>query len=230
MFYSLSVVLLGIPFLIVGPFIGFRGRTRLFAFWTRVVQWILRLVCGIRVRVEGAANIPDYPVVVIANHQSSWETFAFYNLFYPICTVLKRELTWIPVFGWLLRWSRPIIIDRRRKTTSLKEILRQGQDRLKAGLSVMIFPEGTRVAPGEQKAYLPGGAMLAVKAQVPVLPIAHNAGEHWPAHRLAKIPGEIVVSIGAPLPTQGRNAKGLNGELENWINGEKKRLTKEPES
>jgi len=125
LFYSLSVVVLSIPVVLIGPFLGFRGRGQLFVLWTRSIQWLLRVICGIRIKVIGAENIPDHPVVVVANHQSTWETYALYSLFFPICTVLKKELTYIPVFGWLLLWSRPIVIDRKKKATALKEILKQ---------------------------------------------------------------------------------------------------------
>lgn len=224
LFYSLSVVVLSIPVLLIGPFLGFKGRGRLFVLWTRNIQWLLRVVCGIRIKVIGAENIPDRPVVVVANHQSTWETYALYSLFFPICTVLKKELTYIPVFGWLLLWSRPIVIDRKKKATALKEILRQGQERINSGYSVLIFPEGTRVPAQETKPHMPGGAMLAVKSGVEVLPIVHNAGQHWPAHRLEKIPGEVVVKIGKPFSPVGHTAKSLNAETEQWINHHKNLL------
>jgi len=220
-FYTLSVLMLSVPVIILGPFLGFQGRTRLFAFWTRVVLWYLRIICGIRVRVIGQENIPEQPVVVVSNHQSTWETYALYHLLYPICTVLKKELTYIPVFGWLLRWSRPIVIDRSKKATALKEILRQGRARLDDGLSVLIFPEGTRVPTTDTRNHMPGGAMLAVKSGTQVLPVVHNAGQHWPAHKLEKIPGEIVVKIGVPIAPDGKSAKELNAQLEHWLNTEK---------
>lgn len=224
LFYTLSVILLSVPVLLLGPFLGLRGRGRLFVMWTRSIQWLLKIICGIRIRVIGAENIPTQPVVVVANHQSTWETYALYSLFFPICTVLKKELTYIPIFGWLLRWSRPIVIDRNKKAAALKEILRQGQNRIQSGFSVLIFPEGTRVAAHETKPHMPGGAMLAVKSNVDILPIVHNAGQHWPAHRLAKIPGEVIVKIGAPISAQGHTAKTLNAATELWINQNKEML------
>ena len=224
LFYSLSVVLISIPVVLLGPFIGFRGRTRLFVLWAQSILWYLRIICGIQVRVIGKENVPTKPVVVVANHQSTWETYALYHLLYPVCTVLKKELTYIPIFGWLLLWSRPIVIDRKKKATAMKEILRQGRNRLNDGLSVLIFPEGTRVPTTETRSHMPGGAMLAAKSGVDVLPVVHNAGAHWPAHKLAKIPGEIVVKIGAPVPSTGKSAKELNSQLEQWLNREKQLL------
>ncbi len=120
--------------------------------------------------------------------------------------------------------SKPIVIDRKKKATAMKEILRQGKQRLDDGLSVLIFPEGTRVPPQETKSHLPGGAMLAVKSGRQVLPIVHNAGQHWPAHKLAKIPGEIIVKIGTPVSSVGQSAKELNRALEQWLNQEKAAL------
>jgi 1-acyl-sn-glycerol-3-phosphate acyltransferase len=128
------------------------------------------------------------------------------------------------LFGWFLLWAKPIVIDRKKKATAMKEILRQGKQRLDDGLSVLIFPEGTRVPPQETKAHLPGGALLAVKAGCNVLPIVHNAGVHWPAHKLAKFPGEIIVKIGQPISSAGQSAKELNKILEQWLNQEKANL------
>ncbi|RLU03341.1 MAG: 1-acyl-sn-glycerol-3-phosphate acyltransferase [Ketobacter sp.] len=224
LFYSMSVILISVPVVLIGPFIGFRGRTRFFVIWTQSILWYLRIICGIRVRVIGQENIPTKPLVIVSNHQSTWETYALYHLLYPVCTVLKKELTYIPIFGWLLRWSRPIVIDRKKKATAMKEILRQGQNRLSDGLSVLIFPEGTRVPTTDTRSHMPGGAMLAVKSGVAVLPVVHNAGQHWPAHQLAKIPGEIVVKIGEPVSPVGKSAKELNAQLEQWLNTEKQLL------
>lgn len=227
--YVLSVILLSVPFLFLAPFLNFFQRAKLFMFWTSVVQKLLEWICGISVRVIGLENIPKEPVVVISNHQSTWETLALYRMLFPLSAVLKKELTYIPLFGWFLLWAKPIVIDRKKKATAMKEILRQGKQRLDEGLSVLIFPEGTRVPPEETKAHLPGGAMLAVKSGCPVLPIAHNAGLHWPAHKLAKIPGEIIVKIGKPMSSAGQSAKELNRTLEHWLNQEKASLLQLPE-
>ncbi len=223
-FYTLSVIVYSVPLLLLFPFLSYRFRVKLFSYWPMIIQGLLRSICGIRFRVIGAENIPAQPVVVVANHQSTWETLMFYTLFQPISAVLKRELLYIPLFGWILRLTRPIVIDRSRKSSALKEILRQGRQRLESGTSVLIFPEGTRVPATETRSHFPGGAMLAVKTGYPILPVAHNAGCHWPAHKLAKIPGEIVVKIGSPISVQGRSPKELNKELENWLNQEKSRL------
>lgn len=223
-FYAASVIIYGIIINLVVPFLSIEKRRKVLRFWPVIIEFLLKNICGIHYRVEGLHNIPNEPVVIVSNHQSSWETIILYKVLGPLCTVLKKELTYIPIFGWTLRWAQPIVIDRSKKATALKEILRQGKNRLAAGLSVMIFPEGTRVNPGETKSHMPGGAMLAVKGNVKVLPVAHNSGCHWPAHQISKKPGVITVKIGKAIDTQGIGAKQLNRQLEVWINHEKAAL------
>lgn len=225
LFYTLTFVVFGIPALLVAPLLPFRRRLWFLSLIPRVIQRLLVLTCNITFHVEGRENIPQGPFVLVSNHQSTWETFVLTFLFQPLSAVLKKELTYIPVFGWLLRMGRPIVIDRSRKQNALKEILRQGQALLAEGINVVIFPEGTRVPVGEERSHFPGGAMLACKAGVPVVPVVHNAGDHWPAHRLEKIPGRITVRVGAPIATTGRSPKELNQELERWINSEKSKLS-----
>lgn len=222
--YALTFVFLGLPLLVIVPCVPFPRRLALLALLPRTIQCLLALTCGISYKIEGQENIPQQPFVLVSNHQSTWETFVLTYLFQPLAAVLKKELTYIPVFGWLLLMGRPIVIDRKRKQNALKEILRQGQALLAQGVNVVIFPEGTRVPIGEESSHFPGGAMLACKAGVPVLPVVHNAGAHWPAHQLAKYPGCITIRIGKPIPTQGRSAKELSLELEQWINSEKQKL------
>lgn len=222
--YTLTFIVVGIPVLLIAPLVPYPQRLKLLSLLPRTVQGLLALTCGITYRIEGQENIPAGPFVLVANHQSTWETFVLSYLFHPLSAVLKKELTYIPVFGWLLKLGRPIVIDRSRKQSAIKEILRQGQALLAQGINVIIFPEGTRVPVGEQRSHLPGGAMLACKAGVPVLPLVHNAGAHWPAHQLRKIPGVITIRIGKPVSTAGRAPKELNQALEAWINAEKATL------
>ena len=222
--YALTILLLGVPTLLVAPLFPYPQRLQLLTLIPRAVQSLLALTCGVTFQVEGRENIPKGPYVLISNHQSTWETFVLSYLFLPLAPVLKKELTYIPVFGWLLKLGRPIVIDRSRKQNAIKEILRQGQNLLSQGINVVIFPEGTRVPLGEERNHLPGGAMLACRAGVPIVPLVHNAGAHWPAHRLEKIPGRITIRVGAPISTEGRSPKELNLELERWINSEKLKL------
>ena len=222
--YLTSAILYSIPAILITPFLSYRYRVKYYTTWPKLVQWVLTLTCGIRYQVIGGEHIPDRPVVVISNHQSSWETFLMFTLFTPITAVLKKELVYIPIFGWLLLFTRPIRIDRSKRTSALKDLLSQGKERLEQGTSVLIYPEGTRVPVGETRPHFSGGAMLAVKAGYDILPVVHNSGKFWPAHRLEKNPGVITVKVGRPMPTAGRSAKELSKEVETWINQEKEAI------
>ncbi|MDH5535362.1 MAG: 1-acyl-sn-glycerol-3-phosphate acyltransferase, partial [Betaproteobacteria bacterium] len=173
------------------------ARYRVISGWARLNVAAARLICGIRYRVIGAENIPAEPCIILAKHQSAWETLAFQVVLPPHVWVLKRELLRVPFFGWGLAMLSPIAIDRASGTRALKQTLEQGRERLHNGFSIMIFPEGTRIPPGARGRYHPGGAWLAIKTGVPVLPVAHNAGECWRRNAFLKHPGMITVSIGA---------------------------------
>jgi 1-acyl-sn-glycerol-3-phosphate acyltransferase len=193
------------------------ARYRVISQWSRMVTWLARVIVGIRYRVEGLENLPAEPVVILAKHQSAWETIVFQQIFPPLSFVLKKSLLYIPFFGWGLALFSPIAIDRAAGREALKQIEAQGMARLKSGFWVLIFPEGTRVVPGETGKYQAGGAYLATKAGVPVLPVAHNAGRCWPKNGFLKYPGEIVVRIGPLIPTSGRKAAQVMAESEHWI-------------
>ena len=160
------------------------------------IGW-LRIICGVRYQVVGKENLPqDRPFVLLVNHQSEWETIYLQLLVKPISTVLKKELLRIPFFGWALKITRPIAIDRGSPKQALRQTLEEGIKRLSTGISVLIFPEGTRVSPGEKGKYARGGINIAIKANAPIVPIALNAGEFWPADKFLKFPGTISVVIG----------------------------------
>lgn len=199
-------------------------RYRVISVWARLNVSAARLICGIRYRVLGAGNIPPEPCVILANHQSAWETLAFQVIFPPQVWVVKRELLWIPFFGWGLAMLSPIAIDRGARARALKQTLKQGRERLAQGFCIVIFPEGTRVAPGKRRRYQPGGAWLAIQSAVPVLPVAHNSGELWTRNAFIKHPGLITVSIGAAIPTGGAAADELNARVERWIDDETRRI------
>jgi 1-acyl-sn-glycerol-3-phosphate acyltransferase len=194
-------------------------RNRLLAAWARLMLWLARVLLGIDYRVEGLDRLPAGPLILLAKHQSAWETLAFQVIFPPLCFVLKKELLRIPFFGWGLAMTSPIAIDRNAGREALRQIEEQGRARLEAGLWVVIFPEGTRVRPGERGKYNIGGAWLAAKTGVPVIPVAHNAGRFWPKNALIKRPGEVVVSIGPAITSAGRKAGEINAEAEAWIEG-----------
>ena len=204
--------------LLVAPFLNFRQRHAFVHLWTAGVMWLLRHINGIHVEVRGRENIPaGESVVVMANHQSQWETFYLQLLIAPQATVLKRELLWVPFFGWALALLDPIAIDRSKPGDALKKILRAGRQRLSTGTNVVIFPEGTRQPPGQVGRFNAGGAMLACQAGARVLPIAHNAGYFWPARSLLRYPGTVTVEIGPLIETAGRKAQAVSTEVEQWV-------------
>ncbi len=199
-------------------------RYRIISLWAKSILWWLELTCSIRYRIVGAENIPQQPCVILSKHQSAWETLAFQKIFPPQVWVLKRELLWVPFFGWGLALTSPIAIDRSAGREALKQLVAQGRDRLKKGFWVVVFPEGTRIDPGQRGKYHIGGAWLATHASALALPVAHNAGEFWGKNSFLKKPGVITVSVGPAIDTSGMKADQLNHLVEAWIEGEMQRL------
>jgi 1-acyl-sn-glycerol-3-phosphate acyltransferase len=201
-----------------------RARYRIVTSWSHLVVALARSICRIRYRVEGHAAPPGGPYIVLAKHQSAWETLAFQVLFPPQVLVLKRGLLWVPFFGWGLATLSPITVKRGAPARTLRRLLEQGRNRLAQGFWVIVFPEGTRVRPGERRRFQAGGAWLACRTNVPVIPVAHNAGELWPKNGFLKYPGTITVSIGAPIAPAGRSPDELNAAVERWIEQEMARI------
>lgn len=198
-------------------------RYRLVTSWSHVIVGLARTICGVRHAVRG--RIPDDgPYIVMAKHQSAWETLAFQVLLPPQVLVLKHWLLWLPFFGWGLATLSPITVKPGRGTGTLRRLLDQGRARLQQGFWVIVFPEGTRVAPGARGTYQGGGAWLACKTGVPVLPIAHNAGELWAKNAFIKHPGTITVSIGEPIPSASQDTDDLLRAVADWIEAEMKTL------
>ena len=195
-------------------------RNDLISGWARSMLWWLKVTCNIRHEITGLENITNSPTIVLSKHQSAWETLAFQAIFPTQVYVLKRELLWIPIFGWGLAMSSPIAIDRSAGREALKKLVANGQARLNRGFWVVIFPEGTRIAPGERSKYHIGGAWLATHTKTQVLPVAHNAGEYWAKNTFIKKPGVIKMHIGKPIQTVGLKADALNHQVENWIEAE----------
>jgi 1-acyl-sn-glycerol-3-phosphate acyltransferase len=223
--YNLMGIFHSIASVAAAPFQTFEQRYRFVNLWTQATMWLLRRLNGIEIEVDGLEHIPrGEPVVVLANHQSQWETFYLQLLFTPQATVLKRELLWVPFFGWALILLRPIAIDRGQPGQALKTILRVGQERLEQGISVVVYPEGTRQPPGCLGRFNAGGAMLACRAGRRIVPIAHNAGHCWPARSLWRFPGTIRVVVGAPIDCAGETAKAVNEKAEDWIRATLERL------
>jgi len=192
--------------------------------YNHIVIWLARVVLGIRYVVRGRENLPAQPAVVLAKHQSAWETVAFLFLFPPVSAVIKQELLNVPFFGWAYRMLSPIAIDRSAGREALKQIVTKGKAKLEQGFWVLVFPEGTRVAPGEKGRYGIGGAWLAAETGTPIVPVAHNAGEVWPKNAFVKRPGTITVSIGPAIETAGKSAAELTRAVEAWIETEMTRL------
>ena len=209
--------LIAVPVTFILLAVPFPVRFRLVSNWARFNLWWLHTVCNITPEIEGLENIIDQPAIIMCKHQSAWETLMIQLLFPPQVWILKRELLWIPIYGWGLATMKPIAIDRSLGVRSLKQIVRQGLERLNAGLWVVVFPEGTRLAPGVRRKYHPGGAMLAEKSGCPVIPIAHNAGYLWPRHSFLKRPGRIRMVIGPPIQSKGKKAAQIIRETEDWI-------------
>lgn len=205
----------------IAPFLPFRARYRLvIQTWCRCATWLAKVVAGIHYEVRGLENIPQQPCVILAKHQSTWETFFLSAFFEPLSQVVKRELLYVPFFGWAMAMLKPIAIDRSNPKAALKQLAKQGDERIKQGAWVLIFPEGTRIPPGQIGKFSRGGAALAVNAGLPVLPIAHNAGEFWPKQGWAKYPGTIQVVIGPVMHAEGEGPRAiaeLNERAYAWV-------------
>jgi 1-acyl-sn-glycerol-3-phosphate acyltransferase len=212
----------------VAPFMPFRVRYRFInVYWCRCALWLTRTILNIRVNVTGQENVPETPCVIVSNHQSTWETFFLSAHFQPLSQVLKRELLYVPFFGWAMAMLRPIAIDRDNPKAALKQVAKKGDELLKDGVWVLIFPEGTRVPYGHIGKFSRSGSALAVNADLPVLPISHNAGKYWPKSGWGKIPGTIEVVIGEPMYAEGtgpRAIAALNDRVSAWNEATQKAL------
>ncbi|MBD1552887.1 lysophospholipid acyltransferase family protein [Pseudomonas typographi] len=216
------------------PFMSFPRRYRFInGYWCRFAIWLAGAVLGLKVRIRGAENVPAQPCVIVSNHQSTWETFFLSAYFQPMSQVLKKELLYVPFFGWAMAMLRPIAIDRDNPKEALKRVASEGNKLLKDGVWVLIFPEGTRVPYGQIGKFTRSGAALAAHANLPVLPIAHNAGKFWPRKGWGKYAGTIDVVIGAPLYAAGtgpRDVANLNDQVFAWNEGTQQALGALPQA
>jgi 1-acyl-sn-glycerol-3-phosphate acyltransferase len=199
--------------------------------WLRLCIWGARTICGVRWRVQGMEHLPTDrldAVILLPKHQSTWETFAFPTMFsHPLCYVFKRELLYIPFFGWAIGRLDMIHIDRSRRTEAWNKVADQGRRYMAQGNWVIMFPEGTRTPRGSQGVYKAGGTRLAITTGVPVVPIAVTSARCWPRKSFVLRPGVIDVSIGRPIPSTGREPDALMREVEVWIEAEMRRLDPE---
>jgi len=212
--------------LLAFSFLPLEKRYRIMQGWPGLVIWAARTILGIRWRVLGAQNLPDAPAIVLSKHQSTWETL-FYAWYLPreLCFVFKRELLYLPFFGWGIASLKMIHIDRRKGHDAFEQVVRQGTEKLAQGRWMIMFPEGTRTRPGAQGRYKTGGARFAVRTGALVVPIAVNSGECWPRNAFIKRPGLITVSIGRPIAPDGKTPEQLLAEVERWIEAEMRRLS-----
>jgi len=214
----LSTIFFGLAMSTVGLLLPLSVRDELARSWGTSNLWFMRVICGLKYRIKGAENLPNQASIVMSKHQSSWETISLKGLLMKEQSwILKRELMWVPIFGWALASVPTIAINRNAGRQALKQIIKQGRKVLDDGRVVVVFPEGTRTAPGEKRKYGIGGAMLAEKTGYPVVPIAHNAGVFWKRRGLKKYPGTIDVVVGEPIETKGRKASEINHMVETWI-------------
>ncbi len=202
----------------------YRARYWFITRWCALIRAWLAISVGLRYQIAGSENIPETPCIVFSKHESAWETIIYPLHFAPQCWVLKRELLRVPFFGWGLAMLDPIAIDRSAGKSALAQVIEQGRERIARGAWVVVFPEGTRVAPGQRRRYKLGGAALACATSIPVLPIALDSGDYWPRNSFIKFPGTINVVVGPIIDSGGLSAEQINAKAESWIESNVTRL------
>lgn len=231
--FFIFMVVTAIPFALLGvltwPF-SFATRYRVISQWAKMNLWWLRLTCNLRYEVEGLENLPQETAIVFCKHASTWETLALQSILPPQTWVLKRELLRVPFFGWGLAMLKPVAIDRAAGRQALKQLVELGKRCLDEGRWLIIFPEGTRMPPGQMRKFGFGGAMLAEKSGRPVVPVAHNAGHFWRRHSFVKYPGVIRVRIGPVIDSKNLKASEINERAEQWMVEAMSGITGKPEA
>lgn len=202
--------------IIIMMLLPFRVRHMLATSWADISVWLLRLICGVKWQVHGRENLPDFPVIVVVNHQSTWETVFTPLLIRRQVWVLKKELVQIPFFGWAMASLGAIAIDRSRRKKAMEQVIEQGKQRMSLGFSVVMFPEGHRFPPDAPLHFKQGAVRLASSLNVPILPIAHNAGQFWP-RRGVMHSGTVQVAVGELIYPEGVAINALNQQVENWV-------------
>ena len=216
-----SALFLSIPpyafaLLVVRPF-GYKTAYRVVVAWVRLNLWLADVLCGLRYEIDGLERLPDEPSVALVKHSSAYETLLQPVIFPWQTWVLKRELMWAPFFGWALATMKPIAIDRSAGRSAVDQVITQGLARLAEGIWVAVFPEGTRMPPGETRRYGLSGTLLAQKAGCLIVPLAHNAGDYWPRRGMRKKAGTVKFVIGEPVDPAGRDVRAVNEEIQNWM-------------
>ena len=194
--------------------------------YCRLLLWAGNFVCGLKVVVEGEENLPGSASVIMIKHSSALETYGHVPFFPRTSWVVKREMHWIPVFGWALKFVfRPIAINRGSGAQAVKQVISQGMEKLAEGTWVTVFPEGTRMPPGETRKYGVSGAALAKEAGVMIVPVAHNAGDFWQRRELTKRPGTVRFCIGPPIDASAQAPKETNLLVQDWIESKMREIS-----
>ena len=208
----ITITLCGLFFV----FSPYSTRQKFLSQWAIFCIWWLKITLNITTRIIGQENVNKSPCVIISNHQSTWETLAFQTIFPAHTWVLKKELLWLPVFGWSLALLKPIIINRSDKLNAIKKVILQGSDRLNKGISVVVFPEGTRQPYNQLGEYQNGGTAIAKKSGYDIIPVYHNAGKIWPKGSFIKKSGVITIVIGETISSSTMTSSGITEEIRNW--------------
>jgi len=204
--------------MLIAALLPFSLQYKLASFWGTYVMFMTRAICGLSYQASGLDNLStDQNAIVLCKHQSAWETIFLMATLPPSSILLKKSLLWIPFWGWAMATLKPIAINRSTPKEALSQLLKQGAKRLQDGYWIVMYPEGTRTAPGEQTKFSASGSLLAQRTGFPIIPIAHNAGEFWPRNSFLKYPGVIQVKIGSAIRVKGRKSKDINTEAETWI-------------
>jgi len=206
-------------------FLPFSARFSIARIWGQSMLTVGKYLCGLDYIIEGRENIPDATSVIMIKHTTVFETYAQLAVFPPQTWVLKRELQWIPFFGWGLAAMKPIAINRGAGVHAVSQVVEQGKERLAEGIWVTIFPEGTRMPLGRTKRYGASGAMLAQESQALIVPVAHNAGDFWARRGLKKSPGLIRFCIGPPISPGDRTPREINAVVQDWIENKMREIS-----
>ena len=223
-YFFASVGIASMSIFFMWPF-PFSIRSSIAKYWGKSMLWVGRAVCGLDYVIEGEENIPNVPSVIMIKHTTVFETYTQLAVFPPQTWVVKRELLWIPMFGWGLAAMRPIAINRSAGHTAVTQVIEQGRDRLGKGIWITVFPEGTRMPAGQTRKFGVSGAALAKDVQCPIIPVAHNAGDLWPRRGLKKKPGMIRFCIGPPIDPGERTPKEINLIVQDWIETKMKEIS-----
>ena len=228
-YFFASVGIAAMTIFFLWPF-PFAYRSAVARNWGKRMLWVGRVVCGLDYVIEGRENIPAQPSVIMIKHTTVFETYTQLAIFPPQTWVVKRELQWIPLFGWGLAAMRPIAINRSAGHTAVMQVIAQGRERLAQGIWITVFPEGTRMPPGQTKKYGVSGAALARDVQCPIVPVAHNAGDFWPRRGLKKRPGLIRFCIGPPIDPADRPPRETNLMVQDWIESRMREISADYEA